>query len=321
MSTLNRSSQVIIFDDYQVSNNPQLRVVDWRRKIESIPVSNPKTTVLQIDPSAEVQVFNGTRSITLDNTTQIALSLTTVDPTRYRLAWTGTGTTPGFRTSRSVSSSGGSITIVLNANQTVTITHSAGAIFGAVQVGDTCYIPGPSTGDASVFNPLNEGYWNVLSASSTTVVLSRASGGVFSGASQVVAISNNSQFQVFSTTGVQVGDVLDISAGFSVSTRASYRVLAVTASQVDIMSTIPLGAETVLPGATGISIYSSAKRFVYVESDQAVAVKFNGTSDESNRLEPVGSTPGVFEKWGTAFSLSIKNKTTSRASVMVITAE
>ena len=39
---------------------------------------------------------------------------------------------------------------------------------GAVLVGDTVFIPGASTGDTSVFNPLNEGAWSVLSATATT---------------------------------------------------------------------------------------------------------------------------------------------------------
>ena len=132
MSTLNRTSQVVVFDDLPANNNPQRRSVDWRRSLQSIPVTNPHTITLKIDPLAEVSVFDGTRTLTMDGTTQLALTLSPLDSSRYRLAWTGTGTAVGFRTNRNLTLSGGSLTLTLQANSTVVATHSAGAVFGAV---------------------------------------------------------------------------------------------------------------------------------------------------------------------------------------------
>lgn len=326
MGTLNRTLHVLAWEDLASNNNPQRRPVDWRRSLQSIPVNKAQTRPVSIDPSSEVTIFDGTRVLTHDGTTQYTLSLSTLSSTRYRLAWTGVGTAPGFRTDRGLTLSAGSVTITLNANQTVTVTHTGGAVFGAVQVGDTVFIPGTTTGDAALFDALNEGLWTVLAAAAASLTLARPAGAIFSGKTETVAIAANTQFIAYSSTGVQVGDTLDITAGFATSTRRSYRVVAVTSRHVEFTSTLPLAAEaTIIPGVNGIKLYSAAVRYVFIETDQELALKFNGASDESVRVEPiVAGDPnqvGIFDKWGTAYSLVIKNRSTTRANLVVITAE
>jgi hypothetical protein len=326
MSTMNRSSQFVIYDDAVSSNNPQRRAVDWRRVLSSIPVFNPRTHTVHIDPLAEVTIFDGSRTLGSDNTTEYALTSSLIDPaSRYRLAWTSVGTAPQFRTERVMSLIGGSITLVLNSNSTMTATHSAGAVFGAVQVSDIVFIPGITTGDPSLFDSMNEGEWVVLSATSTTLVLTRKTGEIFSAASDIKAITTISQFQAYSASGVQVGDTLDLSSGFAASSRQSYKIVAVTSRLVEFTSTQPLALQTVTPGSSSVKVYSSSKRYVYIETDQALALKYNGATDETSRLEPIiGGDPsfvGISEKWGTAYSLVLKNRSSARASVTVITAE
>ncbi len=72
-------------------------------------------------------------------------------------------------------------------------------------------------------------------------------------------------------------------------------------------------------------IYSQAKRYVLVETDQECALKFNGATDESNRIEPIlaadSEQVGFQERYGTVFSLSIKNRSTAIANVTFISAE
>lgn len=325
MSTLNRTSQVVVFDDLPASNTPQRRSVDWRRALQSIPVTKPQTQTIQIDALSETTVFDGTRTLTFDGTTQLALTLSDLDPSRYRLAWTGVGTAVGFRTNRNLTLSAGSVTLTLQANSTVVVTHDAGAVFGAVVVGDAVYIPGVITGDTGLFNSLNEGLWTVLSAAAGSLTIARLPGTVFSGATETVALSDNDQFQAYSSSGVQVGDTLDISGGFSTSSRTSYKVSSVTAKTVEFISTSPLALETIIPGINSVKVYSAAKKYLMIESDQALAIKCNGSTDETNRIEPISSgNPNLVafsEKWGTTYSLVLKNRTTVRANVLVISAE
>lgn len=326
MSLLNRTSRILSYSDLQVNSNPRLRGVDWGRDFVGIPVEKDQQQKYSIDASSEIVIFNGSRTLGSDNTTELALtSLAVLDPNRYRLAWTGTGTAPAFRTDRSLTLSGGTLTLALQPNNSLVATHSGGAVFGAVINSDIVFIPGVSTGDAAHFNALNEGEWIVIAASATSLTLARDPDSVFSGASETTAVTANAQVQAFSPLGVQIDDTLDISSGFSPSTRKSFVVVAVTASRLEFMSVLPLAAQTVAPGAMAVAVYSAAKRYCYIESDQNVALKFNGATDDGNRLEPIQAGDpqlvGVAEKWGTAFSLSIKNRSTSRAAVLVVTCE
>lgn len=325
MSTLNRTFYVVAYDDLPSTNNPQRRLVDWRRSVQGIPVTNPRSQALQIEAFQEALVFDGTRSLTYDGTTQFALSLSPLDPSRYRLAWTGTGAAPGFRTNRGLTLSGGDITLTLNANATVTATHTAGAVFGSVVDGDVVLVPGESTGDTTLFNPLNEGFWSVLSASASSLVLVRMPDELFTGATETVTLTTNVQFQAFSATGVQVGDTLDFVSGFAATARHAYTVLAASASWVEFVSVNALAAQTVIPGANSLQAYSAAKKYLMVETDQEVALLLNGSTDEALRVEPIlpgdSNKVGFHEHWGTTFSLSIKNRSSVRVNVFVVSAE
>lgn len=325
MSILNRTHRVVAFDDTEVNSNPSMRHVDWRRDLSGIPVDLPKGYTVRIDPLAEVALFNASRTLTVDVSTELSISLSPLDTDRYRLSWTGNGTAPGFRTDRGLTLSGGSVTMALQANNTVQVTHSSGAVFSAVQVGDNVFVPGVTTGDPAVFNALNEGSWVVLGASSTIITIARTPDMVFQGVSETVAVSANDQFLAYSITGVQVGDTLDIISNFAVQARNSYQILSVTSRWVEFVSAVPLLAQTLTPGVGSFAIYSDAKRYVYLETDQSVAVKLNGNILETDRVDPFLPADvkmrGPFEKWGLTWSLSVKNRSTASANVFIITAE
>ena len=325
MTTLNLTAHVLAFEDALANNNPQLRPVDWRRALTGVQVDAAWPEVVHLAPFEEAAVFSGARALTADGTTQYALTLSPLASDRYRLAWTGTGAAPGFRTARALALATGNVTLTLNANLTVTVTSSLGSVFGAVQVGDTLHIPGVTTGDSALFDPMNEGDWTVLAASAASLTVARAPDAVFSGATETKAVAANTQVQAYSAAGVQVGDTLDVTAGFAPSARRSYVVAAVTARHVEFTSGAPLAAETVVPGAAAVALYGAAKTFVYVETNQEVAVKLNGATDESCRVEPIiagdPNRPGLFWKTGTTYSLSVRNRSAAPARVFVIVAE
>jgi hypothetical protein len=328
MATLTRNAHTLIFEDSSSSRQPSRRNVDWKRQIPELPVSNPRNQSFEVQPGEEVSLFSGVRSLTLDDNTPFDLTLSPLSPTRYRMAWNGAGETsaPGFRTARAVSAPGGNIILAMNANLTMTVTSSLGDIFGDVSVGDTVLIPGASTGDTGPFNALNEGLWNVLAASASSLTLARLPGSVFTGISETVAVTDFDEFQVYSSTGVAVGDTLELIAGFSTASRRSYQIVFVAANYVEFESVIPLALQDgVVPGIAGIKVYSEAKRYVLIETDQEIAVKYNGATGEENRVEPIlagdPNLVGFDEKFGTVFSLAIKNRSTQTANVTFISAE
>jgi hypothetical protein len=323
---LKRISKILAYDDSEVSSNPLRRSVDWTRDIQGIPVEDAQSVPLSKIPGlSEVTLFDGSRTIYPNSSTQYSLGTIGGSSSRYRLEWTGTGQAPVFRTDRLLSLSGGTVTFDVQSNSTVEVTHSAGAVFGNVEVGDVFFVPGTSTGDSGPFNPLNEGEWVVLSVVATQLVIARAPDTVFSGYSETVTIASNSEAVAYSSAGVQVGDTAELKAGFATSARGSYVIRSVTATWIEFTSTSPLAAVTIIPGATALAIYSAAKRYVYLETDQLIVLKFNGSTEETCKVAPfLASDPdkvGVFEKCGPAFSLVVKNLSTSPARIFYVTAE
>jgi hypothetical protein len=326
MATLSRTGRILMFDDTPSNRNPSRKHADWVLNVQALPVlvpQGPRDYVLA--PGEEVTLFAGARALTPDGSTGYALTLSPLDSSRYRLTWTGAGADPTFRTARTVAASGGNLVFALQPNMTVLVTSSLGSIFGAVVTGDDVLVPGVATGDSALFNPLNEGEWTVLAASGAQLTLARKPGAAASGASETVAVTAATQFLAFSATGVQAGDRLDLTAGFYASSLRAYPVVAASSLWVEFTSTLPLADQTVVPGASALSVYSSAKRYVYLESDQEIAVKLNGNTGENDRVEPIlpgdPDSRGWFEKLGTVYSLVVKNRSTATANIMMISAE
>jgi len=156
--------------------------------------------------------------------------------------------------------------------------------------------------------------------------LARFTGADFTAVSETVALTTNSQFQAFSSSGVQVGDKVDISAAFALATRKTFDVVAVTSNFFEVISTTPLPLETgITPGASGMIFYTDSKSFLYIEADQEAAVRLNGSTDSSQRLSPIEAgnpdRPGMFLKRGPAWSLTIVNRASVTLNVVVVHAE
>jgi hypothetical protein len=204
--------------------------------------------------------------------------------------------------------------------------NTASPEFAGVVVGDTVFVPNTNTGDsANVFSAANSGYWTVISVVSTSSLqLARPAGEDFAATPETQTPVSAAQVQIFSASGVQVGDAVDISAGFSFSD--TFTVAAVTANFFEVVSSKIIPSEVgVTPGASGMIFYTDTKNFLYVEVDQEAVVRLNGASGNFDRLSPrePGSPtmPGVFMKLGPVWSLVIVNRSTVTLSALVIHAE
>lgn len=275
-----------MYSDGAVNSNPAKNNFDWS-VTRAVEMDNPGNQVYELAPGEVKTIFDGTRSLGINGSSQFTLALTSLAATRYRLTWTGTGAAPVFRTSRGLTNGGDSLTLTSNANSTLTVTGPAGAFTGVV-AGDTVLIPGPTTGDTStVFATTNEGLWLVLTATSTTLQLRRPTGVAYTGESEVVSVVSDGQFLAYSAAGVQVGDTIRLSAGFSASALQAYEIVAVTPTWVEFYTTSPLAVtETAVPGVSGLVIYNNAKNFVYLEYTQACLIQFNGNTSTGEIFEP-----------------------------------
>lgn len=323
--TLTISKKILGFFGAATSSSPLLNGIDWAESV-TVSADDPQTQVFTIAAGETSTLFNGSRTILADGTTEWTLTLSSLSSDRYRFTNTA-GTAPQLRTPRAVTVTGKTYDVVVNTNQTITMTASS-STWGAVQVGDVVFIPGTTTGDsAGPFNVLNEGYWIVESATTTVLQLSRPTGTTFAAYGQLaVAVVSASQLQVFSSAGVQVGDTVQINAGFATSVQKSYTAVAVNPSWFEVTSTSALPVSAVaIPGATGIRFWSQAKRWIGLKANQICVARLNGDTGNSIEISPWQAgdleQAGSLELSGSVFSLTIVNKSTQTLQIILLSAE
>lgn len=326
---LNVAVKILGYGDDNPNSNPKLRYADWQRDVAGMSVSDPKTEAHRLAPGDAFLLFNGARGTTVGNDTSFTVSnLSVVDPSRYRFTWNA-GTNPTLRVGRSLTLTGLLVTFTVNSNATATVTlqPASPSTFSGVVAGDVVFVPHTVTGDAAnVLSVLNAGYWQVLAAPDIrTLVMVRPTGVDFQAVSESVTLSSNAQFSAFSSNGVQVGDSVDISLGFSTGTRKSMEIVAVTDTFFEVVSTSPIASEVAVPTTAGIVFYSESKNFLYVETDQEAALRLNGDTSNNVRLAPVEAgnrnRPALFMKRGPTWSLTVVNRSTSVMNLVVIHAE
>lgn len=297
---------------------------DWKKAFSGIAVTNPQQARYSINPGATKTIFSGSVTTGIDGTTTFSLAKNTSLSSIYRLSRTA-GTSPAFKSDRALALDTFSITITNNNDGTVTFSTSGGSL-AALSAGDTLFIPGLTTGDAAgPFNAQNEGEWQVLTTGLTSVVLGRV-GGAFSGYTETVTVTSNTQVLGFSAAGVQIGSTLDIVSGFSATAFGTYEITQVTPDWIEIRSASALPAQTgVVPTATGLVVYDSLKSWIHVEADQSCVVRFNGDATDGNRITPMvlgGASVGYLQKLGAVYSMVVINKSaTSQLNLLVFTAE
>lgn len=319
MSKLSAMFFLNAYSDKNPSNAPSYNNFKWTRNYNGLLVSNPNSVAFTLAPGETRTLINGSRTLTQDNTTQYSIALAPImgQNTTYRLTWSG-GTNPGFRTSRT-SGADATTQVTASLNGTVlTFASSGGAPFalisGGVQIGDFVQI-------GSLFNVSNQGQFQIIALTATSFSVVNAFG-VGEGPITLGA-GFASQIDIFSAAGVQVGDTLLISGGFSPVTRGAYLVTAVTDLWVQFSSTAVLPTEGPIT-TEAITFYYDAQRLVYLESNQKVTMVINGQG--GNEIDPIGDCncvkqPGVFLRMSTIYSMTVTNISQSTASLYLASVE
>lgn len=324
---LTLTGRKLAYADTATTSNPLKKHFDWQIN-RTLDVENPKGQPFTVAPGDSITVFSGSRSTSIGSGTEFELTLSPILTNRYRVTWTGAGANPVFRTNRGLTLGSSSVTVTANNNQTATMTGLAGD-FGTVLAGDTLFIPGASTGDvAGPFNTLNEGFWTVMSkdVTSATVQLQRPAGVGFSAYGETVNVVTDDQVLAFSPAGVQVGDQVSISAGFSTAAQGTYEVANVTPTWYEFDTTAALPVEeTAIPGVSGMSFYSYAVSWLGLEVDQLASVRLNGDTADFNKVKPVlpgdPNFVGHWEAMSPVWQLVVVNKSNATLNLMVFSAE
>jgi hypothetical protein len=327
MSKLNLSVHLHAYDDNRPSNAPSRCPIKWCRDLQGLVVNSPKSEDYTIAPGETRILFSGTRTLSQDNTTRYSLALKPLNTTIYVLSW-ASGTKPNFRTPR-VPGDDATTQITSTINGLIeTFTSTGGTplslLSGGVVVGDFVTL-------GSLFNVANQGTFQIIAVTATSFSVVNPTpiveGPITLGAGFAT------QLQIFSTAGVQVGDTLVISSGFSPVTWGSYVITAVYAESLEFSSIAILPPETNILSA--VVIYSMAKSIVYMESDQSLVVTVNGTALAAPIKPfilincPTGlpstalglTTPGMLLLTSTIYSLSVTNNGIVPANVFLAAAE
>lgn len=192
------------------------------------------------------------------------------------------------------------------------VTAVSSMNMASVSVGDTVRV-------GSNFNIQNQGEFKILSKTANSFTVENQIG---VNESVVLGSGFATQIQIYSAAGVQVGDTLVISTGFSPVTYGSYQVTGVGPNFVEFYSTALLPQESLISPAV-INIYSEAKNLIYIESNQKCQITVNGSVVAN--LEPFiindSKQPGMFMLKSTVYSLDVQNMSTDSADLFLATFE
>lgn len=307
------------YSDQNPSNNPSRSNFKWTRDINGLAVDSPSSVAFSLAPGETKTLINGVRTLTQDITTQYSIALAPIagQNTTYQLTWSG-GTNPGFRTSRT-SGANATTQVTTTLNGTLLTFASTGGtpfslISGGVVAGDFVQI-------GNLFNIANQGQFQIISRTATSFSIVNP----FGVAEGPITLGSGfaSQIDIFSAAGVQAGDTLVISGGFSPVTQGSYIVTAVTDMWVQFSSLSVLPTEGPIT-TEAITFYSDAQRLVYLESNQKVTMVINGQA--GNEIDPIADCrckiqPGMFLRMSTVYSMTVTNISQNTAQLYLASVE
>jgi hypothetical protein len=315
MAKLNLLVNINSYADPAPSNNPSLNLFKWCRDFSGIPVDKPQSLQFSLAPGENRTVFDGTRTLLSDGSTQFQLLLKSGTSNTYVLKHVG-GTAPQFRVSRSTGADATTMVAVTKNGDVCTFASTGGTLFaliaGGVVVGDQVKI-------ATGFQATNQGIFKVIAVTATSFAVENANGvaegPITLGAGFADAV------KIYGAAGVQVGDTVKIASVFSPATRGSYEITGVNSSEIEFYSTSALPLETVT--APGVTVYSQAKRLFYIETDKRISLTVNGAAQ--GNVEPIVSgtdvRPGIALRSETAWSLVVANDSLDTANIFIASVE
>jgi hypothetical protein len=304
------------YRDSNPSNNPSLSHAKWTRDMQGISAGKASSQDFCLAPGESKTVFNGSRSLTQDGTAVYSLTLKAGTTSTYLLKNTS-GTAPIFRTARATSADATTQATVTKSGTVITIASTGGTAFsfiaGSVIAGDEVII-----GDQ--FAQANRGKFKILNRTATSISFENNSGSAEGPITLGATFAD--QVRIYSANGVQKEDKLKISGGFSPSSQDTYEITDVQDNLIEFYSTKSLPQETGITTDSFV-IYSSAKKFLYLEADQKTSITLNGTIEAPVEpfVETDGIKPGIMMRCATVWSLTVSNSGTSIASLYVASVE
>lgn len=309
MSLLNILVHLNAYKDKVPTNNPKQSNFKWTLDQQSISIAEPESRCVDIQPGESLSIFSGITAISDDGTTTYDIALKAGTTNTYRISHNG-GTAPQFRTARTTGADA-TTEITVTKNGPILKFESTGGtaldlVSGGAQVGDVVRI-------GSAFNALNQGLYKILSLDATSFQI-ELEGGEAEGPI-VLGASFAEEIQIFSQAGVQIGEKVSLTSGFSSVTFGVYEITDVNPDYIEIYSIKSLPEETAVQ--TQLDIYNDTKQFIYIETNKKLSLQIDG--NDAGDIEPLtcGITlkKGMYLKSGNSYSAQITNESEDVASV------
>jgi hypothetical protein len=313
---LNLSFYLNAFKDNFSTTLPTLSAFKWNRQYNSLAIDSPQSNSFTLQPGQETELFSGVRTILNDITTRYEISRN-IDGISY-LIKLSSGTAPSFRTLRVIGGDNTTVVDVTKENNLLTFTSVSGTLWslisGGVVVGDQVKI------DLSTFDSQNSGIFTAIAVTPTSFTVENAVGVAQSGVA-LTGNSDSSKLGIYSANGVQIGDSVSISRGFSTITNGTYDIIGTTWNSITISSSSTL-PEEITTSDSRLDIYFASKSLIYLEADQNCDLTINSVI---NKVKPIFNNnkmnPGFFINTSDMYLALIKNTSIYPATIFVATVE
>jgi hypothetical protein len=309
MGKMNVLVHLNAYKDSMASNNPSLNNFKWTRQLEGLEADKAQSIEFSLAPGESRILFNGQRALSNDNTSVFDVDQKAGSSVNTYVLTSIGGSAPQFRTSRTIGSDATTEVTVSTVGELTTFKATGGTVYSmtSVSVGDEVLV-GP------VFNAGNQGKFKILAKTSDSFTVSNANGTAET--SIVLGSGYEDEIRIFSSSGVQVGDKLKIGNGFSDIAQNTYEITAVTDISVEFYSSPTLPPETGIVGPN-ITVYSDAKKLVYLETDKKIDLEINNVLESGVEpfIEAASYLPGVFLKRSTVWQMEVTNNGTEMATL------
>ena len=319
MSKLNLLIGLNGYCDANATNNPSMNTFKWDRFIQGLDIREPNSRKVSLTAEQELELFSGSVSTDDDGTTTWDLALKAGTTNTYRISH-NSGTAPNFRTARISGADATTEVTVTKNGKVLTFTSTGGTLLTLIANG---VIVGDEARIGAAFNAANQGKYKLLSVTATSFSVENeigvAEGPITLGASFA------DEIKIYSNSGVQISDKVEILAGFSPVSQNTYEITDVADDYIEFFSLDSLPEETGIANSpAAITIYREAKSFLYVEADAKLQITIDGSATPQV-IEPMfagkDKQQGFFLYTGTMRSVSIKNLAKTASNVFYVTAE
>lgn len=325
MSFLNLNLGLLVAEDSS-KTNPAYRNTDITLKFTDVLVTYPKSEPFQLAPGEVANIISTLRTLTIDNSTQFSVARPISTDDTLRLTWTGTGTSPGFRTNRNLGIDATSVFSIIRVGpNTARLSTTSGTSLdsSSVQVGDTLYFSRNTDSFTNPFSATNIGSY-VVQATGTHYIDFIDNGTASLDANITPGSLYTQAFLIMSPGPVKIGDTVEIlSSQFNTSNQGKFLVSDVTPSYIEYTNSYGV-LETVTNTDNNIKLFDRLIGFVSLKATGPFAYQTNGSSAWTDLdilgnecvLGPTAILVGSLK----AYSLSAKNNGNYSISLTIQTA-